>query len=36
MVTVTTGDNVMSPKTVASEDHNNNNGWFDDITEELL
>jgi hypothetical protein len=35
MVTVTTSDNVMSPKTVASEDHNSD-GWFDDITEELL
>jgi hypothetical protein len=35
MVTVAMGDDVMSPKTVATEGHSSD-GRFDDITDELL
>jgi hypothetical protein len=35
MVTVATGEDVMSPKTIATEGHNND-GWFDDIIEETM
>jgi hypothetical protein len=35
MGTVSTDDDVMSLKTVATEDHNNDE-WFGDITEEAL
>jgi hypothetical protein len=33
MVTLATGEDVMSPKTVVTEDHNSN-GQYSDITEE--
>jgi hypothetical protein len=35
MITVATGDDVMSPKTVATKGHNID-GWFGDITKEAL
>jgi hypothetical protein len=35
MVTVATDEDVMSPKTVATEDYSSD-GWFSDITEPSL
>jgi hypothetical protein len=35
MITVATGENVMFPKAVTIEGHNND-GWFGDIIDELL
>jgi hypothetical protein len=35
MVTVATGNNVMSPKTIATKGHSSD-GWFGDITMEPL
>jgi hypothetical protein len=35
MVIVATGEDVMSPKPVATEGYNSN-GWFTDITEEPM